>query len=243
MKTKVVIFFPWITGHLKPSRYLYCKMLFSTKMPIFFHRSSSFHKWGLISEAWRLTPLDHQNMPKPILHYSNFVKKIWPWEEIYCIRSKNFFYKKVFYRPIRNLIPDAQVQNPKFAFYHPTLPLLGILSFSGNPPVNASQPNILWRSFEKSVSAILQAAYSFDVLWRQLKSMEPIFILLWKLPSVGIRNTNRAVPIICSATCKPPSIKDLSKSDEINSYKKLWFMTIDNLTRIKHYWDLKQKSM
>ena len=129
----------------------------------------------------------------------------------YFASNQKISLTKKFSIGLRNLIPDAQVQNPKFAFYHPTLPLLGILSFSGNPPVNASQPNILWRSFEKSVSAILQAAYSFDVLWRQLKSMEPIFILLWKLPSVGIRNTNRAVPIICSATCKPPSIKDLNE--------------------------------
>ena len=48
---------------------------------------------------WSLTTLDHQNMSKPIPHYSNFAKIVsWAWWGLFCIRSKNFFYKKVFYR-------------------------------------------------------------------------------------------------------------------------------------------------
>ena len=60
---------------------------------------------------WSLTPLDHQNMSKPIPHCSNFVKIVfWAWWGVFCIGSKNFFYKKVFYRSKE---PDSRWVSPK----------------------------------------------------------------------------------------------------------------------------------
>ena len=39
---------------------------------------------------WSLTPLDHQNMPKPIPHCSNFVKMLFlAWEGVKCPKLKN----------------------------------------------------------------------------------------------------------------------------------------------------------
>ena len=62
-------------------------------------------------KLWSLTLLDHQNIPKPIPHCSNFVKIVfWAWWGVFCIGSKNFFYKKVFYRSKE---PESRWVSPK----------------------------------------------------------------------------------------------------------------------------------
>ena len=63
-----------------------------------------------------LSLLDHQNLSKPIPHCSNFVKIVfWAYWSLFCIGSKNFFYKKVFYRPKEH---DSRWTGPKFTFNH-----------------------------------------------------------------------------------------------------------------------------
>ena len=58
-----------------------------------------------------LSLLDHQNMPKPIPHCSNFIKIVfWAWWGVFCIGSKNFFYKIVFYWPNE---PKSRWVSPK----------------------------------------------------------------------------------------------------------------------------------
>ena len=65
-----------------------------------------------------LSLLDHQNMPKPIPHCSNFIKIVfWAWQGFFALDQKTSFTKKFSIDPL-NLNPGGCLQNPKFAFYH-----------------------------------------------------------------------------------------------------------------------------
>ena len=62
--------------------------------------------------------------------------------------QKTSFTKK-FSTGLRNLIPDAQVQNPKFAFYHPILTKELKINYQDHRSMRDKKPKKMYLSPDK----------------------------------------------------------------------------------------------